>query len=220
MPIFAAMNSPATPNDEYLSLAGESQGFYSCLRSKFMAFAYPVKTEDDVRAHLSTLKRQYHDARHIAYAYILGADGARERANDDGEPSGTAGRPILGQLHRRGLSDAMVAVVRYFGGVKLGTSRLADAYKAAADDALEKAKVETKIVESALTISFAYAQTDTILRALREAGGRVVENGYENGAEPRAVMKIRIRKGAQADFLNRIERIAKTETIDEQQHND
>lgn len=198
-------------NDEYLCLASASEGFYSDLRSKFMAFARPVESEDEVKTVLASLKREYHDARHIAYAYIIGEGGEAFRANDDGEPSGTAGRPILGQLRSRGLTFSMVAVVRYFGGVKLGTSRLAEAYKAAANDALGKAKTVAKAPESLLRASFDYGSMGVVMKAVRDSGGQVVESGYEESPKPMATLKIRLRKSAEADFRRLTGRIAKIE---------
>ncbi len=110
--------------DTYLTILKPSQGTYSQLRSKFLAFAYPVKTEDEVKQHVAAIQKKYYDARHACYAYMLGADRQRFRANDNGEPSGTAGKPILGQINSNNLTDILIVVVRYFGGIKLGTSGL------------------------------------------------------------------------------------------------
>ena len=114
--------------DEYRTIKGAGQGFYSELRSKFLAFAYPVENADEAMHIISGMKREYHDARHVAYAYMIGADCNVFRCNDDGEPSGTAGRPILGQIRSSGLTNVLVAVVRYFGGIKLGAGGLVRAY--------------------------------------------------------------------------------------------
>lgn len=196
--------------DEYLTIASRSEGFYSDLRSKFLAFAFPVNSEDDVRKNLTELKREYHDARHIAYAYIIGAGEEAFRANDDGEPSGTAGKPILGQLRSKSITNAMVAVIRYFGGVKLGTSRLTEAYRAAAADSLEKAELKTELVECMLSIKFDYSQMNSIMKILRDVGGTVTHSGFSMESTPKATMTVKLRKGEVANFKERIYRIAET----------
>ena len=153
--------------DEFLTISAPSEGFYSELRSKFLAFSYHVADEKSVKCEISELKRKFHDARHVAYAYIIGVEGNVCRANDDGEPSGTAGRPILGQIKSVGLTDTLVAVVRYFGGVKLGTSRLAEAYKLAAADALEKSEKKMCFVEEVLTLRFGYERMTAVMKAVK-----------------------------------------------------
>lgn len=188
--------------DEYLTLKSPSEGDYSELRSKFLAFAWPVATEDEVKERVSELRRKYHDARHVAFAYVLGAQGDVFRAVDDGEPSSTAGKPILGQINSNGLTFTLVAVVRYFGGVKLGTSRLAEAYKAAAADALEKAETVQCFVEDELTLRFEYDRMSAVMKAVRDTGAKVVENGYDNGC----LLRVSMRKSAVEDFCNRLDR--------------
>ena len=200
--IFAFMEK-----DEFLTMAAPSEGYYTELRSKFMAYAFPVSEETEAKTYVSDLKRRFHDARHVAYAYIIGVDGECFRANDDGEPSGTAGKPILGQIRSKGLTDTFVAVVRYFGGVKLGTSRLAEAYKAAAADALEKAGQKRCFVEQELTLRFGYERMSAVMKVVRDANVRIVENGYDDGC----VLKVSMRKSLAADFCSRLDRTIKVE---------
>ncbi len=143
---FKTESRPGNPNT-YNTLASPAEGKYTELRSKFLAFAYHVETPDEAQEKVMTLRRRYHDARHVCYAYALGPGQATYRTVDDGEPSGTAGRPILGQIKSHSLSDVVVIVVRYFGGKKLGTSGLLRAYKAAAASALDDAPT-TEVEES------------------------------------------------------------------------
>lgn len=193
--------------DEFLTLKSPSEGFYSELRSKFFAFAFPIAAETEAKEHVAELKRRFHDARHVAYAYIIGVDGELFRANDDGEPSGTAGKPILGQMRAKGLTNVFVAVVRYFGGVKLGTSRLTEAYKVAAADALEKAEFKQCFVETALTLRFGYERMSAVMKVVRDAGVRILENGYDEAC----VLKVSMRKSMVDTFCERLDRTIKIE---------
>ena len=165
--------------DEYRTIKGEGQGFYSELRSKFLAFAYPVENADEAMHIISGMKREYHDARHVAYAYMIGADCNVFRCNDDGEPSGTAGRPILGQIRSSGLTNVLVAVVRYFGGVKLGTSRLAEAYRAAAAGALSNCEIVERYVTVKFSFRFSYEQMNNVMRILRNSESKIIEAAIE-----------------------------------------
>lgn len=162
--------------DTYLSIAGPSAGLFRDNGSRFLAFAYPVGTEAEVKEIVSSLKREYHDARHHCYAYRLGYRGDVFRANDDGEPSGSAGRPILGQIDSRGLSDVLVVVVRYFGGVKLGIPGLIRAYRTSTDDALSHAEVVEKTATAAFAVEFGYMSMNQVMKLLKDmklvAGGQ------------------------------------------------
>lgn len=193
--------------DEFLTISAPSEGFYSELRSKFLAFSYHVADEESVKCEISELKRKFHDARHVAYAYIIGVEGNVCRANDDGEPSGTAGRPILGQIKSVGLTDTLVAVVRYFGGVKLGTSRLAEAYKLAAADALEKSEKKMCFVEEVLTLRFGYERMTAVMKAVKNAGVKIVENGYDDNC----ILKVSMRKSVVESFCECLDRTIKVE---------
>ncbi|MDX9747259.1 MAG: YigZ family protein [Paludibacter sp.] len=160
--------------ENYKTLADKSEGMYREKGSKFIALAYPVGSVDEIKDILALLRKKYYDARHVCYAYMLGPDRNEYRSSDDGEPSGTAGRPILGQINSRQLTDVLVVVVRYFGGVLLGTGRLITAYKEAAADALEHASIVERQVETALTIFFQYPMMNEVLRRIREHNARLI----------------------------------------------
>lgn len=155
-------------DDTYKTLAAPSEGLYKEKGSKFLAFAYPIHTIDDVKAHLEQLRKDYFDARHHCYAYILGPRKDAFRANDDGEPSGTGGRPIHGQLLSADLTDTLIVVVRYFGGILLGASGLANAYKTAARDAIDHAAIVEKTIDCRYRFSFAYETMNDVMRILKE----------------------------------------------------
>lgn len=152
----------------YSTILSKGEGLYREKGSKFISFAFPVHSVEEIRDILVTLRKKYYDARHICYAYMLGADRKEFRANDDGEPSGTAGRPILGQLNSRELTNVLVVVIRYFGGILLGTGGLITAYREAASDALENAGKVQKQVEMVLTIYFDYPLINEVMRRVKE----------------------------------------------------
>lgn len=163
------MNSSSkVENDCYLSIAAPSQGLYKENGSKFLAFAYPVEQEDHAQEIIADLKREYFDARHHCYAYRIGHIGDQWRMNDDGEPSSTAGRPIYGQLLSNELSDILVVVVRYFGGIKLGIPGLIRSYKSATADAIANAVIVEKIAGEFFTITFDYLQMNDVMKVLKE----------------------------------------------------
>lgn len=167
--------------DEYKTiteLIGE--GFYSEKRSKFLAFAHHVETIDEIKDILASYRKKYYDARHVCYAYMLGADKADFRANDDGEPSSTAGKPILGQINSYDLTNVLVIVVRYYGGVNLGTGGLIVAYRTAAADALDHATIETRLVEEVITYSFPYPMMNAVMRVIKEMQARIVSQTFDN----------------------------------------
>lgn len=155
-------------DDTYRTLAAPSEGLYKEKGSKFLAFAYPVRTIDEVKGHLERLRKDYFDARHHCYAYILGPRKDAFRANDDGEPSGTGGRPIHGQLLSADLTDTLVVVVRYFGGILLGASGLANAYKTAARDAIDHATIVERTIDCRYRLSFAYEAMNDVMRILKD----------------------------------------------------
>ena len=155
-------------DDTYKTLAAPSEGLYKEKGSKFLAFAYPVRTLDEVKAHLERLRKDYFDARHHCYAYILGPRKDAFRANDDGEPSGTGGRPIHGQLLSADLTDTLIVVVRYFGGILLGASGLANAYKTAARDAIDHATIVERTIDCRYRLSFAYEAMNDVMRILKD----------------------------------------------------
>jgi len=155
-------------DDTYKTLAAPSEGLYKEKGSKFLAFAYPVRTLDEVKTHLDQLRKDYFDARHHCYAYILGPRKDAFRANDDGEPSGTGGRPIHGQLLSADLTDTLVVVVRYFGGILLGASGLANAYRTAARDAIDHATIVERTIDCRYRLSFAYEAMNDVMRILKD----------------------------------------------------
>ena len=155
-------------DDTYNTIAAPAEGLYKEKGSKFLAFAYPVSTTDEVKARLEQLRKDYFDARHHCYAYILGPHKDAFRANDDGEPSGTGGRPIHGQLLSADLTDTLIVVVRYFGGILLGASGLANAYKTAARDAIAHADIVERTIDIRYRLSFAYETMNDVMRILKD----------------------------------------------------
>ena len=157
-----------TQTDTYRSIEAASEGLFKDNGSRFIALAYPVETEEQVKDIVAGLKKEYHDARHHCYAYRLGHRGDRFRANDDGEPSGSAGRPILGQIDAAGLSDILVVVVRYFGGIKLGIPGLIRAYKTSTADALAKAGVVEKVAGLSFRVRYDYLDMNAVMKVLKD----------------------------------------------------
>lgn len=155
-------------DDIYHTLKAPTEGIYKEKGSKFLAFAYPVKSIDEVKSHLEQLRKDYFDARHHCYAYILGPNKDAWRANDDGEPSGTGGRPIYGQLLSADLTDTLIVVVRYFGGILLGASGLANAYKTAARDAINNAEIIEKTINARYRLHFEYALMNDVMRIIKD----------------------------------------------------
>ena len=166
-------------SDTYLTIQDKSEGIYTEKRSKFLAFAHPVETIDEIKDLLTDYKKKYYDARHVCYAYMLGPERADFRANDDGEPSSTAGKPILGQINSRELTNILVVVIRYFGGVKLGTSGLIVAYREAAAEALSAATVIENTIEETVTFTFPYVMMNSVMRVVKELNPRIVEQKYD-----------------------------------------
>lgn len=166
-------------SDTYLTIQDKSEGIYTEKRSKFLAFAHPVETIDEIKDLLTDYKKKYYDARHVCYAYMLGPERTDFRANDDGEPSSTAGKPILGQINSRELTNILVVVIRYFGGVKLGTSGLIVAYREAAAEALSAATMIEKTIEETVTFTFPYVMMNSVMRVVKELNPRIVEQKYD-----------------------------------------
>lgn len=155
-------------DDTYKTIAEPARGSYSEKRSKFLAYAFPVQTEEQVKERLAEIQKRHNDARHCCYAYILGPDKYAYRMNDNGEPSGTAGRPIHGQLLSKDLTDALIVVVRYFGGIKLGVSGLQNAYKTAARAALDAAVIVEKAITLTYEVTFDYVQMNAVMQWMKE----------------------------------------------------
>ena len=156
--------------DSYKSIAAEAKGLFKDNGSRFIAHAYPVETEEEVKEIVAALKKEYFDARHHVYAYRLGYLGDKFRANDDGEPSGSSGRPVLGQIDSLGLSDVLVVVVRYFGGIKLGIPGLIRAYKSSTADALANAEIVEKNASKVFRVHFGYMGMNSVMKVLKDMG--------------------------------------------------
>lgn len=191
--------------DEYKTITEIiGEGFYSEKRSKFLAFAHHVETIDEIKDILASYRKKYYDARHVCYAYMLGADKADFRANDDGEPSSTAGKPILGQINSYDLTNVLVIVVRYYGGVNLGTGGLIVAYRTAAADALDHATIETRLVEEVVTYSFPYPMMNAVMRVIKEMQPRIVSQTFDNTCS----ISMSIRQEMAPVLRNRLEKLS------------
>ena len=166
-------------NYTYRTIAKESEGLYKEKGSRFIALAYPVRTEEEVKQHVADVKKKYYDARHHCYAYILGANKDAYRMNDDGEPSGTAGRPIHGQLLSKDLTDTLIIVIRYFGGIKLGVSGLINAYKTAAKDALDNNTIVEKFVEEDYQLRFPPLSMNKVMQLLKRDTVKITDQQYD-----------------------------------------
>ncbi|MBO4977882.1 MAG: YigZ family protein [Muribaculaceae bacterium] len=168
------------PSDTYLTLAAPSQGEYKEKKSKFMAFARPVADVAGAKAFIASCQKEYFDARHVCWAYMLGADRKTFLSSDNGEPSGTAGKPILGQINSFGLTDVVVVVVRYFGGIKLGTSGLIAAYRAAAREALGAAVIVERHITEQFTVTFPYIAMNEVMRAVKNSSADIIAQNFDN----------------------------------------
>ena len=190
--------------DEFKTIKTTGEGFYSEKRSKFLAFAHHVETIDEVKELLDTYRKKYYDARHVCYAYMLGAERTEFRANDDGEPSSTAGKPILGQINSNELTDILMVVVRYYGGVNLGTSGLIVAYREAAADAIAHCTVGTRQVEEVVSYSFAYPMMNDVMRIVKDMDPRIVSQTYDNTCE----IRLAIRKSEAEQLRQRLAKLS------------
>ena len=190
-------------DDTYKTIASLAEGTYSEKRSKFFAFAIPVRTQEEVKEWVKEYQKKYYDARHACYAYMLGHERKDFRANDNGEPSGTAGKPILGQINSNELTDILIIVVRYFGGIKLGTSGLIGAYKTAAAEAIANATIIEKTVDDDITIFFEYPFLNDVMRIVKEEEPQVIEQIFEMDCK----MTLRIRRSQMARLRSRLEKV-------------
>ena len=190
--------------DIYKTIEEQGEGIYTEKRSKFLAFAIPVTTADEVKEWVEVYQKKYYDARHVCYAYRLGKRGDKERANDNGEPSGTAGKPILGQIHSKELTNVLVIVVRYFGGVKLGTSGLIVAYRLAAAEALDAVPHIEKTINDEIQLRFPYPLLNDVLRIVKEEAPKVVEQVFDN----ECVVRLSMRLSRMPRLVERYEKLA------------
>ena len=190
--------------DEFRTIKTGGEGYYTDKRSKFLAFAHHVSTVDEIKEILSGYRKKYFDARHVCYAYMLGPERLEFRANDDGEPSSTAGKPILGQINSNELTDILIVVVRYYGGVNLGTSGLIVAYREAAADAIAHSEIETRQIEEIITYSFAYPMMNDVMRIVKDMQPRILSQTYDNTCE----IRLSIRKSEAEQLKNRLSKIS------------
>ena len=189
--------------DFFKTIASPSEGQYTEKRSKFLAFAFPVTTVEEIKELLDAHQKKFYDARHVCYAYMLGHERLVFRANDNGEPSGTAGKPILGQINSNELTDILIIVVRYFGGVKLGTSGLIQAYKAAAAEAISVATVIEKTVDEQVSIAFEYPLMNSVMRIVKEEEPSILSQSFESDC----LMTLSIRASQMPRLRQRLEKI-------------
>ncbi len=190
-------------SDTFKTIKGIAKSIFTEKRSKFLAFAIPVESVEEVKAIVSEYQKEYYDARHVCYAYMLGAERLDFRANDNGEPSGTAGKPILGQINSNELTNILVIVVRYFGGIKLGTSGLIVAYRQAAADAIAEAEVIEKTVDEDISFIFEYPFLNDVMRIVKEESPQIISQGYDSDC----TMTLRIRKGMIPKLKSRLEKV-------------
>lgn len=192
--------------DSYFTIKAPSRGYYTEKRSRFISYAFPVRSVEEVKERLDQYRKQYYDARHICWAYMLGPNHTDFRANDDGEPSSTAGKPILGQINSNGLTDILILVIRYFGGIELGTSGLIVAYRTAAAEAIAAAEIVQRTVDTEITIIFDYIYLNGVMRIIKEDNPQIVSQRFDLNCE----MTLRIREGAMEQLVSRL---LKVETV-------
>lgn len=191
--------------DEYFTIKDNiSEGFYSEKRSKFLAFAFHVTTEEEIKEIVSEYRKKYYDARHVCWAYMLGAQRTEFRANDDGEPSSTAGKPILGQINKNELTDILIIVVRYYGGMNLGTSGLIVAYRTAAAEAIANAEIIKLYDEEVVTYDFPYVMMNDVMKIIKDMSPRIVNQTYDNTCE----IQLSIRKSQAPLLKSRLEKLS------------
>ncbi len=192
--------------DEYLTIddAKIGEGYYTEKRSKFLAFAHHVSDVDEVKGIIEQYRKKYFDARHVCYAYMLGAERLQFRANDDGEPSGTGGKPILGQINSNELTDVLVVVIRYYGGVNLGTGGLIVAYRTAAAAAIADSTIVTRQVEELVKFSFPYVMMNSVMRIVKEMSPKIISQTYDNTCE----MTFSIRKSEAAVLREKLDKLS------------
>lgn len=191
--------------DSYKTITTKTgEGYYTEKRSKFFAFAHHVETADEVKELIAGYRKRYYDARHVCYAYMLGPSREEFRANDDGEPSSTAGKPILGQINSNELTDILIVVIRYYGGVNLGTSGLIVAYREAAAAAIADCEVEERLVEETVTYDFPYVMMNDVMKVVKDMQPRIVAQDYDNTCR----ITLAIRKSLAQQLRDRLAKLA------------
>ncbi len=191
-------------SDTYKTITSEAHGLFKDRGSRFIAIAIPVTSQDEIKSKLDALRKEYHDARHHCYGWVLSPDRQSLRVNDDGEPSGTAGKPILGQINSRDLTNVLVVVIRYFGGTLLGVSGLINAYRTAADDALTNAHIVEKKIMQVWQITFPYLSMNDVMKVLKEEG--CDQSGHDFGNE--CIVEISMRSSTSDQIMNRLHKIS------------
>lgn len=190
--------------DSYKTIKHMCEGFYSEKRSKFLAFAHPVESVEKVKEIVAEYRKKYYDARHCCYAYVLGPEREEFRANDDGEPSSTAGKPILGQINANELTNILICVIRYYGGVNLGTSGLIVAYRSAAADAIAHSEIIDQLIEENVSYQFTYPMMNAVMRVVKEMDAHIVAQNFETTCE----IVLSIRKSRVKDLKDRLEKLS------------
>ncbi len=193
-------------SDKYKTIKEKAigEGYYSEKRSKFLAFAHHVDSVDEALELVKEYRKKYYDARHCCYAYRVGFDGTEFRTNDDGEPSSTAGKPILGQIDSNGLTNTLICVIRYYGGINLGTGGLIVAYREAAADALANSEIEEKYIEEEVTYSFSYPMMNAVMRIIKDMNPRIINQVFDNTCE----VTLSIRKGKADELRTRLNKLS------------
>lgn len=199
-------------DDTYLTISRTSEVIYKEKMSKFLAFAIPVSSVEDVKKQLEKYQKEYYDARHVCWAYMLGSQRTDFRSNDNGEPSGTAGKPILGQINSAGLTDILIVVVRYFGGIKLGTSGLIVAYREAASEAIAANEIIERQVEDEVHFGFEYPLMNEVMRIVKEEGPTIVSQIFDMDCE----MTLRIRRSLMDNLKKRLSKVDGVHFINEE----
>ncbi|MDR1344207.1 MAG: YigZ family protein [Tannerellaceae bacterium] len=187
-------------DDSYKTIQAPAEGYYTEKRSRFISYAFPVRTVDEAMELIGKYRKQYYDARHLCWAYMLGNERQVFRSNDDGEPSSTAGKPILGQINSNELTDILILVIRYFGGIELGTSGLITAYRSAAADALSNAAIIERTVDEDITVCFEYPYLNGIMRIVKEDRPSVLHQSFDTDCR----MTLRIRKSEAGRLKERL----------------
>ena len=190
-------------SDSYLTIAAPAEAIYKEKSSKFLAYAYPVRTEDEIRELLDALRKRYYDATHHCYAWRLGPQGEQFRSNDDGEPSGTAGKPILGQLLSNSLTNCLIVVVRYFAGTKLGVSGLISAYKESAAEVIGEAEIVEQTVDTYFKVEFPYLVMNDVMRIIKEEQPNILSQEFDN----LCTMQLSIRESRAEGLLGKLRKV-------------
>lgn len=202
-------------DDTYKTIFDSAQAIYTEKRSKFIAIAFPVTTREEIKEIIDVYQKKYYDARHLCYAYMLGHERKDFRANDNGEPSGTAGKPILGQINSNELTNILIIVVRYFGGIKLGTSGLIVAYKEAAAEAIAQCEIIEKTVNDDIKVMFEYPFMNDIMKVVKDLSPQIISQSYDTDCN----IELRIRRSVMPALRARLEKVETARIIEDEEYN-